>query len=168
MDSLGLTSKAGSMRDTLHCVHICWLTQLNQKSHQSMVFPDHITLKSIFYFLFCPLFTFSPPSLFSLAPRIRSVLWREFSKWFSPFFLIGYCRLLILLLFQSFPTFDSAQFPKLCHPVWTISIASIFISLFICPVHRVIVCFLFFCEWFMIESLRRNQQFTSWHKHIDL
>ncbi len=125
-------------------------------SHQSMVFSGTCHFKNQFS-IFCPLFTVSPPSLFSLAPRIHPVPWTDFSKWFPPLFLIGYFRLLILLLFQSFPPFYSAPFPKLCHPAWTISIASIFI----CHVHLSSTQLeqshgIFLYEWFMILSFCRN------------
>ncbi len=117
------------MRDTLHCVHIRWLTQLIQMSHQSMVFSGTCYFKNRFSVLFCPLFTVSPPSRFSLAPRIHPVPWTEFSKWIPPLFWLVISDYWFLLLFQSFPLFYSAPFPKLCHPAWALSIASIFICL---------------------------------------
>ncbi len=125
---------AGIMRDTLHCVHICWLTQLNQMSHQSMVFSGTCHFKNQFS-IFCPLFTVSPPSLFSLAPRIHPVPWTEFSKWFPPFFWLVISDYWFCSYSRAFPHFTLLRFLNSAirpEPYRLLLFSSV---MFICPVH---------------------------------
>lgn len=146
------------MRDTLHCVHICWLTQLNQTSHQSMVFPgaNHFKINFLFSILHCSPITVSPPHFF-LSPPGFGQFHGQSSVSASPFFLIGYFQTIDFALIPELSPmhFTLLSFLKLCHPAWSISIASIFISLFICSVHSQSRVMMFFCEWFMIQSVQK-------------
>lgn len=103
------------MRDTLHCVHICWLTQLNQTSHQSMVFPgaNHFKINFLFSILHCSPITVSPPHFFLSPPGFGQFHGQSsvsaspfFSDWlFSDYWFCSYSR--------AFPhAFYPAQFPK--------------------------------------------------------
>lgn len=157
------------MRDTLHCVHICWLTQLNQMSHQSMVFSGTCHFKNLFS-IFCPLFTVSLPSLFSLAPRIHPVPWTEFSKWFPPFFWLVISAYWFCSYSRAFPHFALLRFLNSAirpEPYRLLLFSSVSVHLSSTQLEQSQGIFLY--KWFMILSFCRNTAvYLLTDKHTDL
>lgn len=147
------------MRDTLHCVHIRWLIEPDESSIDGLLWNMSLQ-KSIFYFLscmFCPLFTVSPPSLFSLAPRIHPVPWTEFSKWFPPFFWLVISDYWFCSYSRAFPHFTLLRFLNSAirpEPYRLLLFSSVSVHLSSTQLEQSQGIFLY--EWFMILSFCRN------------